>query len=341
VSYLEANVWHTDDARRASDAARSPVQSSRAVDEPVELVGARRRRVAHDRRLFERYRENGDLAARDALVERFLPLARHLARRYDHGSSHGEDLVQVASIGLLNAIDRYDPDRGTAFSSFAVPTIAGEIKRFFRDKGWAVRVPRALQERALAIQNVTDELERKLGRPPTVAQIAARIGASTEEVLEARIAGGAHFGVSLDTPNGHDEDGDRTLADALGSLDQRLEQVNDAVTVERLLAVLDDRERTIVTLRFQHDLTQSEIAARVGLSQMHVSRLLRQAIARLRAAHGVSSDLHAPVNPKLGRRATRVAGGSRVGAHEPMGLRLPLIADFANVLDIGDAGGRR
>jgi RNA polymerase sigma-B factor len=280
---------HPDPTRAASDSARSLAATSRGAGEKSSASDVRRRRIQQDLRLFELYRETGDLAARDALVERFLPLAHHLARGYDRGGGLVEDLAQVASIGLLKAIERYDPDRGIAFSSFAVPTIAGEIKRYYRDKGWAVRVPRSLQERALAVQHATDELERELGRPPTIAQIAERIDASTEEVLEARIAAEAHFGVSLESPSGHDDDGDRTLADTIGSLDHRLEQVEDALAVESLVAGLDDRERTILALRFQHDLTQHEIAARVGVSQMQVSRLLRQAIARLRAAHDVSS----------------------------------------------------
>jgi RNA polymerase sigma-B factor len=286
VSHLQAQVRYPDHVRPALGAGHSPAPSSLASDELPEPVDARRRRIADDRRLFERYRETGDRATRDQLVERFLPLANHLARRYEGGGgNHGEDLAQVAAIGLLNAIERYDPDRGTAFSSFALPTIAGEIKRYFRDKGWAVRVPRSLQERALAVQHAGDELERELGRPPTVSQIADRIDVTTEAVLEARMATGAHFGVSLDSPTGRDEDGDRTIGDTLGSLDDRLEQVEDAVSVDSLLAVLDERERLILTLRFQHDLTQNEIAARVGLSQMHVSRLLRQAITQVRDAH--------------------------------------------------------
>jgi RNA polymerase sigma-B factor len=279
---------HADHARAAPESARRLAYMSPVADEVSAAPEARRRRIREDHRLFELYSETGDLAARDALVERFLPLAHHLARRYVHGSGDGEDLAQVASIGLLKAIERYDPGRGIAFSSFAVPTIAGELKRYFRDKGWAVRVPRSLQERALAVQQAADELEGELGRPPTIAQIADRIDASTEEVLEARIAAQAHFGVSFESPGGRDDEGDRTLADAIGTLDEGLEQVEAAAAIQSLVAVLDDRERQILTLRFQHDLTQREIASRVGLSQMHVSRLLAQAIARLRAVHGVS-----------------------------------------------------
>jgi len=239
-------------------------------------------RRADDQRLFERYRRDGDLSARDALVERFLPLAHYLARRYRNSDAHAEDLVQVASIGLLNALDRYDPDRGIAFSSFAVPTILGEIKRYFRDKGWAVRVPRALQERALHAEQVAEELEAVLGRTPTAAQIAERIGASVEEVLEARVASGAHFGVSLDRPNSDDEDAS-TMGDAIGIEDTGFDHAEAAMTFDRLLAGLSERQRTVLRLRFREDLTQAQIAERVGLSQMQVSRILRDAVEELRS----------------------------------------------------------
>jgi RNA polymerase sigma-B factor len=285
VSHPQPVAPHLD---RAPQAPR-PLSAVRSgADEAPSPPDAARRRIEEDRRLFERYRAHGDLAARDALVERFLPLARHLARRYDRGNGQSDDLVQVASIGLLNAIERYDPARGTAFSSYAVPTIGGEIKRYFRDKGWAVRVPRDLQERALAVQRATEELEGELGRPPTVAQIGQRIGANREAVLEARIASGAHFGISFDSPSERGDDDARTIADVTGGLDDRLAQVEDAAVLDGLLAVLDHRERTILKLRFEHDLTQAEIAARLDLSQMHVSRLLRQAITRLRTVHQMS-----------------------------------------------------
>jgi RNA polymerase sigma-B factor len=193
--------------------------------------------------------------------------------------------MQVASIGLLNAIDRFDPAREIAFSSFAVPTILGEIKRyFFRDKGWSVRVPRDLQERALTIERVSDELERELGRTPTAAQLAERMDVTVEQVLEARLAGSAHHGVSLNRARGDEDDDGHSLVDTLGYTDEDLSRAEDAVTVERLMASLDERERAVLNLRFKDDLTQAEIGARVAVSQMHVSRILRQAIERLRAA---------------------------------------------------------
>ena len=239
-------------------------------------------RAREDRRLLESYRRNGDPAAREALVERFLPLARQLARRYQRGAEPLDDLVQVASLGLLKAIDRFEPSRSTAFSSFAVPTILGELKRHFRDRGWSVRVPRDLQELAMRVDRVAEELGRRLGRAPTPGEIAEEIGVTTEQVLEAREASGAYRAVSLDRPRDDDEEGG--MADTMGAEDPGFGLAEDAATVERLMGVLSDREREVLRLRFQEDLTQSEIGARVGVSQMHVSRLIRQAVARLRDA---------------------------------------------------------
>jgi RNA polymerase sigma-B factor len=238
-------------------------------------------RRAGEQRLFERYRRDGDMAARDALCERYLPLAYHLARRYRNSDAHADDLVQVASIGLLNALERYDPDRGIAFSTFAVPTILGELKRYFRDKGWIVRVPRALQELALDVERAGDDLETALGRAPTATEVATRLGASVEDVLEARMAAGAHYGVSLDRPDS-DDDERRTLGDALGVTDSGFSRAEDAVTFDRLIAGLTERQQDVLRLRFHDDLTQAEIASRVGLSQMHVSRIVRQAVDELR-----------------------------------------------------------
>jgi RNA polymerase sigma-B factor len=240
-------------------------------------------RAREDRRLLERYRRDGDPAAREALVERFLPLARQLARRYQRGAEPLDDLVQVASLGLLKAIDRFEPDRTTAFSSFAVPTILGELKRHFRDRGWSVRVPRDLQELAMKVDRVSEELSRRIGRAPTPGEIGEEIGVTTEQVLEAREAAGAYRAVSLDRPRDDDEEGDG-MADTMGAEDPGYGLAEDAATVERLMSALSDREREVLRLRFQEDLTQSEIGARVGVSQMHVSRLIRQAVARLRTA---------------------------------------------------------
>jgi RNA polymerase sigma-B factor len=239
-------------------------------------------RAQEDRRLLVRYHREGDPAAREQLVNRFLPLARQLARRYQRGGEQLDDLVQVASLGLLKAIDRFDPARETAFSSFAVPTILGELKRHFRDKGWAVRVPRDLQELAVKVDRVADEMSRELGRAPTPAEIAERTGTSLEQVLEAREASAAYRAVSLDRPRTDEEDEGESYADAVGAEDPGYRLAEDAATVQRLMRALSDREREVLRLRFEEDLTQSEIGQRVGVSQMHVSRLIRQSVARLR-----------------------------------------------------------
>ena len=247
-------------------------------------------RTLSERRLFARYRERDDRAARDALVERFLPLATQLARRYHRGNEPLDDLVQVASVGLLKAIDRFDPARGTAFSSFAVPTIAGELKRHYRDKGWAVRVPRDLQELALRVDRATDPLFHKLGRAPTASEIADDLDVTIEQVLEAHEAAAAHRADSLDRPvSDADQDATRVV-DTLGGDEPGYRQAENSATVESMASVLSDREREILRLRFEEDLTQSEIGDRVGLSQMHISRLLRQAVARLREAAQVSEE---------------------------------------------------
>jgi len=241
-------------------------------------------RAQEDRRLLERYHRQGDATAREALVTRFLPLARQLARRYQRGGEQLDDLVQVASLGLLKAIDRFDPARETAFSSFAVPTILGELKRHFRDKGWSVRVPRDLQELAVKVDRVAEDMSRELGRAPTPAELAERTGSTLEQVLEAREASAAYRAVSLDRPRTEDEEDSESYAEAVGAEDPGFRIAEDAATVERLMRVLSDREREVLRLRFEEDLTQSEIGERVGVSQMHVSRLIRQSVARLREA---------------------------------------------------------
>jgi RNA polymerase sigma-B factor len=239
-------------------------------------------RAQEDRKLLVRYRSAGDPAAREQLVRRFLPLARQLARRYQRGGEQLDDLVQVASLGLLKAVDRSDPERETAFSSFAVPTILGELKRHFRDKGWSVRVPRDLQEMAVKVDRVAEEMSRELGRAPTPAEIAERTGATQEQVLEAREAAGAYRAVSLDRSRSDEQEEGDSYADVVGAEDPGFGLAEDSATVGRLMRVLSEREREVLRLRFEEDLTQSEIGQRVGVSQMHVSRLIRQSIARLR-----------------------------------------------------------
>ncbi|MDP9385766.1 MAG: SigB/SigF/SigG family RNA polymerase sigma factor [Actinomycetota bacterium] len=248
----------------------------------AERPSSRAARDATDRVHIERARREGTPAARAAAVDAFMPLVRSLARRYQRGEEPLEDLEQVASLGLLKAIDGFDLERGTAFASFAVPTIVGELRRHFRDKGWTIRVPRELQELSLRVNKEQEQASSELGRPPTPAELAARLDVPVERVLEAREASHAMRPVSLDRPalpDGED-DGD-TLIDRFGSLELGYGRAEDAATVDDLLKRLPDRERMVVELRFNEDLTQSEIGERIGISQMHVSRLLRRALAEL------------------------------------------------------------
>ena len=232
--------------------------------------------------LLRRYRD-GDIAARDQLVRHFMPLAKRLAGRYRHTGEAQEDLEQVAYVGLLKAVDRYDPDLGP-FVRYAVPNIMGELKRHFRDKGWGIHVPRSLQERFLKINEAIDQLSGRLGRSPTPADVAAHTGFSLEEVLEALEASSAYTPVTLDAPHPGDLDGDRTLGDGLGAEDPRYDFVDLGQALAPAFRALPEREQTIIRLRFIEDLTQSEIAEQVGVSQMHVSRLLRRSLDRLGAA---------------------------------------------------------
>ncbi|MEA2420983.1 MAG: polymerase sigma-B factor, partial [Thermoleophilaceae bacterium] len=226
-----------------------------------------------EQRLFLRYHRDGDVAARDELIRRCLPLARRLASRYHRSSEPLDDLLQVASIGLNKAVDRFDPTRGIAFSSFAVPSILGELKRHFRDHGWAARVPRPVQERVLKMHAATERLHRELGRPPTPSEIAVSIGENVEDVIEAQEAASAYDSISLDAPLGTGDDGSAaTYADLVGEVDGRLELVEYRSVVDATIRALPERERTVLAMRFEQDMTQSEIAAQVGVSQMHVSR---------------------------------------------------------------------
>lgn len=232
--------------------------------------------------LFERWRRHNDRRARDELVERFLPLARKLARRYVPSSEPYEDLVQVASLGLVKAVERFDPDRGFAFTSFAVPTIVGELKRYFRDAGWTLHVDRGAQERARKITDAQQQISARTGRPPTVDELAQFLEMSVEEVLDGLQTAEAYDAISLDAPLAGDEDGTSTRLDAIGDEDQRLELVDEQATIFAAARHLPRRERQILYLRFGEDLTQTEIAERVGVSQMQVSRLLRRSLQRLR-----------------------------------------------------------
>jgi RNA polymerase sigma-B factor len=227
---------------------------------------------------FRRYRRERDPADRAALVERFTPLARSLASRYRSGGER-EDIMQVAYIGLLKAIERYDPDRGIAFSSFAVPTILGEIKRYFRDQGWAVRAPRDVQELSGRADRVTDALTGELGRMPTVAEVAERCDVTPEQVLEARASATAHRAISLDQP-AYEEAGD-AIVDQLTIEESGFALVEDGLALEQRLAGLPQRERSVVVLRFRDELKQREIGEHLGMSQMQVSRLLAKALTTL------------------------------------------------------------
>jgi RNA polymerase sigma-B factor len=231
--------------------------------------------------LFDRWRRRGDERAHDELVNRHLPLVRQLARRYSYTSEPLEDLVQVGSVGLLQALSRYDPHVGSSFKAYAIPTILGELRRHFRDTAWSVHLPRSLQERTRSVQNAISTLQSSLGRSPTIAEIGERIGASSEQVIEAMEARLAYRVESLDAPS---EPGDeRDQWRLAGELDGGFDAAEQSAFLSRALKALPARERTLVRLRFEEDLSQSEIGRRLGLSQMHVSRLLRRALARMEA----------------------------------------------------------
>ena len=222
------------------------------------------------------------VSLRDEAICTCLPVVRRLASRFFGRGESPDDLVQVATIGLIKAIDRYDPERATQFLSYATPTIIGEIKRHFRDRGWSVRVPRPMQELYLSINQAVPEAAQELGRSPRVADLAERLGVSDEEIVRGLDCGQAYAARSLSAPVGGDESG-TALVDLLGSDDDRMESVADREALRQLLADVPERERKILALRFFFNMTQSEIAQRVGVSQMHVSRLLTRTLADLRA----------------------------------------------------------
>ena len=235
------------------------------------------------RRKFDEYHRTGDTGLRDQLVTAHLGLAEYLARRFANRGEPLDDLIQVASVGLLKAVDRFDPERGLEFSTYATPTIVGELKRHFRDKGWAVRVPRRVQELHLRLSKVVSNLSQDLGRSPTISEIAERAQASEEEVLEAMEAGRAYRFASLDAPGGGEDDA-QSLSAQLGEDDPLLSGIEHRVALSPLIAALPRREQIILHLRFFEGLTQSEIANRLGISQMHVSRLLARSLAKLRGS---------------------------------------------------------
>jgi RNA polymerase sigma-B factor len=236
--------------------------------------------------LFRRYQHDGDLHARRQLIERYLPLARSLARRYERRGESPDDLGQVASLGLVKAIDRFDPERGLRFSSYAVPTMLGELRRYFRDSAWALHVPRDMQERVLKVNAAVERLSGELGRSPSPQQIADELNLPVEEVLEAIAANAAYETASLDTPLRSGDDDSQTVAETRGETDERFELIEDRASIGPALKTLPERERRILHLRFVEDLTQTEIAQRIGISQMHVSRLTRRALERVRVLVG-------------------------------------------------------
>jgi RNA polymerase sigma-B factor len=232
--------------------------------------------------LFARWQRDGDTRARELLVRRFMPLARSLARHYGRSSEPFEDLLQVASLGLLKALDRYDADRGHSFASFAVPTILGEMRRYFRDSGWAVHVPRGAQERALKVRDAQERIANEQGRAPTVNQLAEYLEFDSGDVIDALQALQSYETLSLDAPR-PSADGDVvSYGDSVGEEDERFELVELDATVTSVLRHIPARERLILRMRFVDDLTQTEIAERVGISQMQVSRLLRRSLEQLR-----------------------------------------------------------
>jgi RNA polymerase sigma-B factor len=262
-----------------------------ALAAPPSSPAARRR----DDDLLRRYAQTHDETLLATLVERWMPLARQLARRYGRTSEPFDDLLQVASIGLIKALRGYDPDRGKAFSSYAVPTIMGEIKRHFRDRTWSVRMPRSLQELAMKVESARDDLFVELGRSPSVAELAVACETTEEEVLEALQAGNAYHATSLDAHRDDDDDDGFNLGDLLGETESGYRLAEHRALLTKVMTELDDRDREILRLRFEEDLTQHEIAKIVGVSQMQVSRLLRRSLNTLRLA----ADRRAEKQPAL------------------------------------------
>jgi RNA polymerase sigma-B factor len=220
---------------------------------------------------------------RDKIVERCLPLADHIARRFEGRGEPRDDLVQVARVGLVNAVARFDVDAGSDFVSFAVPTIMGEVRRHFRDNSWSVKVPRRLKELHLRLGTATADLSQRLGRAPTATELASELEMDREEVVEGLVAGSSYNTLSIDSSgNSSEEDDARAIADTLGDVDAGLDRIEDRESLRPLLEALPERERMVLVLRFFESMTQTQIAERVGISQMHVSRLLAKSLARLR-----------------------------------------------------------
>ena len=235
-----------------------------------------------DKILLRRYHEDGDLQAREQLIEQYMSLVRSLARRYSYRGEQLEDLVQIGAIGLIKAIDRFDLERGVELTTYATPNIIGEIKRHFRDKGWSVRVPRGLQELNVQLSRLMEQLTVQLSRSPTIPELAKAAGVEEEEVLEALESGRAYTSLSLSVGGGGGDDDDLDPLESLGTEEHQYEVSEDRAVLAPGFKVLDERERHILQLRFFEGLTQSQIAQQVGISQMHVSRLIRRSLEKIR-----------------------------------------------------------
>jgi RNA polymerase sigma-B factor len=237
---------------------------------------------ADDKILLRRYHEDGDLQAREQLIEQYMSLVRSLARRYSYRGEQLEDLVQIGAIGLIKAIDRFDLERGVELTTYATPNIIGEIKRHFRDKGWSVRVPRGLQELNVQLSRLVEQLTVQLARSPTIPELAKAAGVEEEEVLEALESGRAYTSLSLSVGGAGGDDDDLDPLESLGTEEHQYEVSEDRAVLAPGFKVLDERERKILQLRFFEGLTQSQIAQQVGISQMHVSRLIRRSLEKIR-----------------------------------------------------------
>ncbi len=268
---------HDDEASELAAVSRSPFRGSsrRSSSEYADVVGLFRELAELD---------DGSIAfqrKRDSIVERCLPLADHIARRFDGRGEPRDDLVQVARVGLVNAVIRFDVTAGSDFVSFAVPTIMGEVRRHFRDNTWSVKVPRRLKELHLRLSAATADLSQRLGRAPTATELAAELEMDRDEVIEGLLAGSSYNTLSMDSGGSGSEDAP-AIVETLGDLDVNLDQIENREVLRPLLETLAERERTVVVLRFFESLTQTQIAERIGVSQMHVSRLLAKSLARLR-----------------------------------------------------------
>lgn len=264
---------------RAPQAPQRDASEARAVRRAPKGKDAWDKERTHE--LFRLYKEKGDEEARDQLIVSHLNLVRFLASKFKNRGEPLDDLVQVGTIGLIKAIDRFDPERGLEFTTYATPTILGEIKRHFRDKGWSIRVPRRLQELSAKVNQATDELTVELQRSPSVEEIAAKLGVGAEEILEAMESSGAYTSVSLEAGGSSEDDEAPALIDRLGSVDEDLDGSDDRMVIDDAISDFSPREQEIVRMRFIDGLTQVEIAKRLGVSQVQVSRLLRRTLRKI------------------------------------------------------------